>query len=92
MNQMGDVINILIEKPEGKRQFGIPKLREEQKNKMNLKDRCCGCGLDSSGSGYVPVVGSFERSDETSGPVKGCEVLDWASDYQLLKKDSGVRS
>jgi len=32
--------------------------------------------LDSSGSGQVPLAGSFEHSNETSGSTKGGEFLD----------------
>jgi hypothetical protein len=35
-----------------------------------------------------PVTGSFERSNEASGYIKGGEFLVYLSDYQLLKKDS----
>jgi hypothetical protein len=34
------------------------------------------CGLDSSGSGYGPVTGSFEDGNEPSGSVKVGEFLD----------------
>jgi hypothetical protein len=30
-----------------------------------------GCGLDSSGSEWRPVVGSCEHDNEHSGPIKG---------------------
>jgi len=46
------------------------------------------CGLDSSGSGYEPVVGPYEGGNEPSGSIKGREFLDYLSDCQLLKKDS----
>jgi hypothetical protein len=34
-----------------------------------------GCGLDSSGSGYGPVVGSCEHGNEPLGSIKGGEFL-----------------
>jgi hypothetical protein len=34
------------------------------------------CGLDSSGSGYGPVAGSFEHGNEPSGSLKGEGFLD----------------
>jgi hypothetical protein len=30
-----------------------------------------GCGLDASGSGLRPLVGSCEHGNETSGSIKG---------------------
>jgi len=35
-----------------------------------------GCRLDSSGSGYRPVMGSCEHSNEPSGSIKCREFLD----------------
>jgi hypothetical protein len=34
------------------------------------------CGLDASGSGQEPAVGSCEHGDEPSGSIKGGEFLD----------------
>jgi hypothetical protein len=34
------------------------------------------CGLDASGSGQGPVMGSCERGNESLGSVKGGEYLD----------------
>jgi len=34
------------------------------------------CGLDSSGSGWGPVVGSSEHGNEPVGSMKGGEFLD----------------
>jgi hypothetical protein len=34
------------------------------------------CGLDSSGSGQGPVVGSCENGHESSGSIKGRKFLD----------------
>jgi hypothetical protein len=39
------------------------------------------CGLDSSGSGQGPVVGSCEHGNYPSGSIKGGEFLDYVSDY-----------
>jgi hypothetical protein len=50
------------------------------------------CGLDSSGSGWVPVTGSFEHDDELLGSIKGGEFLDQLSNYQLLEKESVPQS
>jgi hypothetical protein len=34
------------------------------------------CGLDSSGSGQGPFVGSCEQSNEPSGSIKGRKFID----------------
>jgi hypothetical protein len=41
-------------------------------------------GLDSSGSTEEPV----EESCEPLGSIKCWEIIEWLSDWQLLKKDS----
>jgi hypothetical protein len=40
-----------------------------------------GCGLDSSGCGYEPVVDSCEHGNKLSGSIKGEEFLDKLSNY-----------
>jgi len=35
-----------------------------------------GCGLDTSGSGYGPVVGCCAHGNEHSGSIKGREFFD----------------
>jgi hypothetical protein len=35
-----------------------------------------GCGLDASGLGQGPVVGSSEHGNKSSGSIKGGEFLD----------------
>jgi hypothetical protein len=42
--------------------------------------------LDSSGSGKGPLLGSYEHGNEPSCPIIGVKLLDYLSDYQLLKK------
>jgi hypothetical protein len=46
--------------------------------KMDLEEvnRVGGCELDSSGSGYGPVVGCSEYGNDPSGFIKGREFLD----------------
>jgi hypothetical protein len=34
------------------------------------------CGLDASSSGYGPIAGFYEHSNEPSGSLKGGEFLD----------------
>jgi hypothetical protein len=45
-------------------------------------------GLDSSDSGYGPVLGTYEHDDEPSGSLKGGEFLEHLNGYQLIKKNS----
>jgi hypothetical protein len=45
--------------------------------------KLCGCGLDSSSSGYGCVVVCFEHGNEPPGSVKFREFLDQLSDCQL---------
>jgi hypothetical protein len=47
-----------------------------------------GCGVVSSGSGYMPVTGSCESGNELSSPVEFVIFLEELRNYQLLKKDS----
>jgi hypothetical protein len=42
-------------------------------------------GLPSSGSGQNPVIGSCEYDNVSSNSIKGVEILDQLSNYQLLK-------
>jgi hypothetical protein len=60
--------NILVGKPEGKRPPGRPRLRWEDYIRMDLRE--VGCGLDSSGSGWGPVVNSREHRNESLGSIK----------------------
>jgi hypothetical protein len=50
---------VSVGKPEGKRPLGRPRYRRE-----NGSDWLRGCGVDSVGSGYVLVAGSYEHGDE----------------------------
>jgi hypothetical protein len=34
------------------------------------------CGLDSSGSGYGPVAGSYKHGNEPSGSLRGGTLFD----------------
>jgi hypothetical protein len=44
-------------------------------------------GLDSSGLGDGPEERSCEHGDEPSGCIKCWEILEWLSDWWLLKRD-----
>jgi len=75
--RMGEIRNatkILVGKPEGKRPLGKPRPRWEDNIRMDLQK--IGCGMDSSGSGQGPVVGSCEHSNEPLGSIKGREYPD----------------
>jgi hypothetical protein len=48
-----------------------------------------GCyGVDWYGWGLELVEGSCEQGNEPSVSIKYCEILEWLSDYRLLKKAS----
>jgi hypothetical protein len=51
--------------------------------RRDLKD--IGCGMDSSGSGYVPVAGSCEQGNATSSFIKDGSFSERLSYCQLLK-------
>jgi hypothetical protein len=62
------VYKVLVGKPEGKRPLGRPKRRCEDGIRMDLREiGLGGCGLDSTGSGQVPVESCGECGDEPSG-------------------------
>jgi len=44
--------------------------------------------MGSSGSGYEPLAGCCEHSNEHSVSIKGGECINQLCDYQLVKKDS----
>jgi hypothetical protein len=48
---------------------------EEDRVEMNLIEIRSGVGLDSSGSGWGPVTGSFEHSNAAYGSVKCWELV-----------------
>jgi hypothetical protein len=47
-----------------------------------------GCGLDSFGSGWGPVVGVCGHGGGPSGSVEGMSFLDSLGDYRFLERDS----
>jgi hypothetical protein len=58
-------------------------------SKRSLRNRMCGCGLDSSGSGWCPAASSYEHGNESWGvSTKGGKFLDHLGNNQLLQKDS----
>jgi hypothetical protein len=67
----GEMKNVykIVGKPEGKRPLKRPRHKWKDNIKMDLKWGL-GCELDSSGSGYGPVLGSCEHGNESSGSIK----------------------
>jgi hypothetical protein len=68
---MRNAYSILIGKPEGNRPLGTPR----RKWKITLewileKNRVGRYGMDECGSGYGPVAGCCEHSNETWGSIK----------------------
>jgi hypothetical protein len=61
------VYKVLVGKPEGKRPLGRPRHRWEMGSEWILGRLAWGGGLDSSGSGQIPVAGCGESGDEPSG-------------------------
>jgi hypothetical protein len=61
------VRKVLVGKPEGKRPLGRPRRRWEDGIRKDLREIGLGGGLDSTGSGQVPVAGCCECGDEPSG-------------------------
>jgi len=84
---MRNIYKILVEKPERKILLMRPESRWGDAAKIDLRHRVRRCGLASTGSGYGPVTGTSERGKGLSVPLKGKELFDFLSGYQLLKKD-----
>jgi hypothetical protein len=63
------VYRILMGKPGGKRPLGRPRCRWKDGLRMDLREVGWGGGgtVDSVGSGYRPVMGSFKYGDEPAG-------------------------
>jgi hypothetical protein len=55
---------------------------------MVLREIVLMCGLDSSGSGYKPMVGSCEHVNEPLGSIKCGKFLDYLS--MLLSSQEGL--
>jgi hypothetical protein len=52
------------------------------------KEYMRGCGLDSSGSGYILISGSYKHGNEPSGSIKGDTFLDKVTDVKILYIES----
>jgi hypothetical protein len=61
--------------PEGKKPIRRPSHRRECNPKINFWVTVEGYGLDSSGSGYGLVVGSYEHNNEPLGSIKDREFI-----------------
>jgi hypothetical protein len=62
--------NNFVVKPERRKPLERPKCRWEGDVRMDLLSRVGRCGLDSSGSEWEPVTGSYEYCNELSGSIK----------------------
>jgi hypothetical protein len=80
MGEMGNANDILVRKPEGKRQLGRPRRRWEDNIRMDLAEIGWE-GVDWMRLAQEPVAGCCEHGNEPSGPIKGGEFLDYLSDY-----------
>jgi hypothetical protein len=68
MGEERKVYRVLVEKPEGKRPLERQRHRWEDGIRMDLREIVLGGGgLDSTGSGYVPMASCCECGDEPSG-------------------------
>jgi hypothetical protein len=77
MRGMRNSHKTLVRKTEGTRTLGRPRRRWKDNIRMDLREISWEvCGLDSSGSGWGPVTGSCEHSNELSGSLNGEEFLD----------------
>jgi hypothetical protein len=66
MGEERKVYRVLVEKPEGKRPLGRKRNRWEDGIRMDLREIVWGGGLDSTGSGFVPMASCCECGDEPS--------------------------
>jgi hypothetical protein len=70
-------VNILNEKPKGKRPAGRHMRRLEDNIKMDLRETGFElCELDLYGAGYGPVAKFCEHANGPLGSIKGGEFLD----------------
>jgi hypothetical protein len=78
MGEERKVYKVLVGKPEGKKPLGRPRRRWEDGIRIDLREiGLMGvCGLDSTGSGQVPVAGCCECGDEPSGSC-ATELVRW---------------
>jgi hypothetical protein len=63
----GKGVQDLVAKPEERRPLGRLGHSSEDGIRLDLGEISWGCGVDSVGSGYGPVAGSSEHSDEHFG-------------------------
>jgi hypothetical protein len=82
MGEMRNGYKILVRKRERKRELGRQRHRWEDIIKTDIKEVGHRHGLGSNGSGYSPVVGSWEYCSELPSCIKIREFLDKLSYYQ----------
>jgi hypothetical protein len=87
-----NVERILVGRLKGKRSLGKHRHRWKDNIKMDRRDTGW-AGVDWIDlTGYGPVKGSCEQGNTPSGCIKCWEVLEYMSDWRLLKKDSAPGS
>ena len=67
---------VLVGKPEGRRQLGIPRIRREDDIKMDVREVEWRYVLDRYGSGYGLVAGFCESGDKSCGCLQRGEFFD----------------
>jgi len=80
MGQMRNAYRILDGKPERKKTLTHSTCRWENNIKTNLKETGWESGLDSSGLGQEPLVGSCEHSPEPQSSTEVGELLEQLND------------
>jgi hypothetical protein len=80
---------LLVGKPEERRPLGRPRCRWVDSIKIDLRE----IGWDGVYwidlvQDRVPMEGSCEHGDESSGSIKCWEVLEWLDNWRILKKGS----
>jgi hypothetical protein len=84
---------ILVDKHERKRPLGRPSHPGENKTKIHFNEiECDDVDWIAVFQDRVSGVLSCEHDNEPSDSIKGREFLQKLSDYQLLNKDSSLRS
>jgi hypothetical protein len=80
-----------VEIPKGKTPLESPRCRWEDNIKMDPREAGCGMNwIHLARQG--PAEGSYEQGNEPSGSIKCSEILEWLSNWWLLRNDSATLS